>query len=407
MIDTTGSLVTQAHKHYSKNGITSLVKRGIELVLAEPIKRRSVSRDKLKEIATRRNAIWYTDTEDVITISPLSHTVLKSAFEQYPKRYTPDQPFVCEIEDCYLIGPDAVGMTHDGRVITETLSGDFPSSNSLGSCKREFYTRGLNLKKEPFSINSDNAVFPLISEYHSYYHWMVEYLPKLRLLECYEKKTNSNPTILIESDPPAFVKESLSVAGYNSNQYTEWCGSKRQIQNLIVPIHRSHRFNYQYPKKSDYNPSRDDLLWLRERMRSNTDFDTENNNKIIYISRQKVPSERGRKVINYDSLIDIIRDFGGREYVLEELSFEKQIQIFAEADIIIGPHGAGLLNMIFADDPVVIELFPETVLKPHFYFMAEMMGVDYKPIVTESEGENLIVDEKEFQNYLELVYEST
>jgi hypothetical protein len=48
--------------------------------------------------------------------------------------------------------------------------------------------------------------------------------------------------------------------------------------------------------------------------------------------------------------------------------------------------------MIFADDPTIIELFPESVIKPHFYFLADMFEFDYMSMITESEGNNLRLD---------------
>ena len=66
----------------------------------------------------------------------------------------------------------------------------------------------------------------------------------------------------------------------------------------------------------------------------------------------------------------------------------------------MGPHGAGLLNMIFADDPTVIELFPESVIKPHFHFLADMLDFDYTSMVTKSEGNNLIIDLDELDELL-------
>ena len=402
MIDRTETLASQAKKHYSDNGFQSLVKSGAEKVVRDLVRRRALSREDLKKTATHRNSIWYMDQEDPFCIPPLEDDILSEAFEDYQKKYTPEQPFVCEIENCHILGPGAVGLTNDGRLIDETLSGNFPGRESLGGKKRNLYLRGLGMKRGQPTISSDKAFFPLISEYHSYYHWMVEYLPKLQLLEYYNEETGKDPTILIESNPRDFVQETLSAAGYDSNQYKEWDGTELQVENLIVPMHRSHRFNYQNPRMSDYNPSHADLLWLRDRMQSDKCFDGEDN-EIIYISRQEVPEERGRQVVNYNSLINIVQEFGGEGYILEKMDFEDQLEIFARADIIVGPHGAGLLNMIFADNPTIVELLPESVLKPHFYFISEIMGFEYKPLVTESQGDNLVVDENRFKKHIESV----
>ena len=69
----------------------------------------------------------------------------------------------------------------------------------------------------------------------------------------------------------------------------------------------------------------------------------------------------------------------------------------------MGPHGAGLVNMIFANQPLIIEMFPEDTLKPHFYFISNMMGFDYEPMVTEAQNSNLIVDTESLRDFLDSV----
>ncbi len=402
MIDQTASLVSRVRAYYAENGFQSLVTRGTEKALWELARRRSVSRSEMKKIAAENDALWHFDQEEPISIAPVAHDVLEASFEPYLRQYTPAQPFVCELSDCFIIGPDAVGLTPDGRLIEETYPKNSPNIAGLGSTKSDFYKRAAGLRKKPAPLYPEPVVFPLISGDPSYYHWVVEYLPKLRLVEQYATEVAGDPTIVIESNPRKYITESLSVAGYSPDQYREWCGGERHVKRLVVPIHRVHRFNYQNIPASNYNPSREDLFWVRERMRSNIEFDTSESSKIAYISRQR--AERGRKVLNYASVRDIVEAFGGETYVLEEMSFEEQVRVFAESGMIIGPHGAGLVNMIFADSPVVVELFPRTVLKPFFCFIADMIGAEYAPLVTESEGNNLVVDEETFRKHIRALH---
>jgi capsular polysaccharide biosynthesis protein len=212
----------------------------------------------------------------------------------------------------------------------------------------------------------------------------MEYLPKLRLFELYQEETGEEISILVESDPRDFVCNTLEAAGYDSTQYTEWNKLETRTQKLIVTTHRPHLL-------SNYNLSIRDLDWLRDRIRSNVSSSNTNShtpNK-IYISRQE--ANKGRKVINQSQLNIILRKHGFETYKLETLSFREQLNIIYNADIIMGPHGAGLSNMIFADNPIIIELFPGSVIRPHIYFclICSILSIY---MITNSEADNLIVD---------------
>jgi hypothetical protein len=52
-----------------------------------------------------------------------------------------------------------------------------------------------------------------------------------------------------------------------------------------------------------------------------------------------------------------LESYGFDSYVLEDLSFYEQVDLFSSAEIVVGPHGAGFTNTIFADDLTLLELF--------------------------------------------------
>lgn len=206
--------------------------------------------------------------------------------------------------------------------------------------------------------------------------------------------------MLIESNPREFVCDTLNSAGYDPTQYTEWNQQDIRAEKLITTTHHAHHFNHGTPEYSNYNPSVRNLSWLRDRMRSNipdsgTNLDTPNK---VYISRQG--ASRGRKVVNQNQLEWVLEKYGFETYKLETLPFKQQLEIFYKSDVIMGPHGAGLVNMIFADEPIIIELFPESVIQPYFYFLADMFEFDYISMVAESEGRNLILDPDELDEIL-------
>ena len=74
-----------------------------------------------------------------------------------------------------------------------------------------------------------------------------------------------------------------------------------------------------------------------------------------------------RKIVNFDTLVketSKIEEATLRKVMLEELSPVEQVSLFADTDVIVSPHGAGLTNVIFMlPRSGVVELFP-----PNFVF---------------------------------------
>ncbi|TKX52297.1 glycosyltransferase family 61 protein, partial [Halorubrum sp. SS7] len=74
----------------------------------------------------------------------------------------------------------------------------------------------------------------------------------------------------------------------------------------------------------------------------------------VYISRDDADE---RRVVNETQVVRLLEDYGFSRVILSNLSLAEQIVLFYQADVVIGPHGAGLLNAVYSEDVQVIEIF--------------------------------------------------
>lgn len=98
----------------------------------------------------------------------------------------------------------------------------------------------------------------------------------------------------------------------------------------------------------------------------------------LFIARR--PSARGRLrlIENEDALWSMLEARGFERVTPETLAFEDQIALFYDAECVVAAHGAGLSNLVFAEDARVVELFPSRMTMPHYYFLSRAMGHRYR-----------------------------
>jgi capsular polysaccharide biosynthesis protein len=67
---------------------------------------------------------------------------------------------------------------------------------------------------------------------------------------------------------------------------------------------------------------------------------------------------------------------------LEALSLAEQIALMQRAEAVMGIHGAGLTNLAFCQPgTIAIEIFPSNAVLPYFWSLAQVVGLNYFPLV--------------------------
>jgi hypothetical protein len=101
----------------------------------------------------------------------------------------------------------------------------------------------------------------------------------------------------------------------------------------------------------------------------------------IYITRGR--ARHTRIVTNEDEVLAALLPLGFQLVDAGALSVAEQIRTFAEAEVIVAPHGAALTNLCFASPgATVIEIFPPTYVQGCYWKLADTVpGLRYRYLV--------------------------
>ncbi|NJM56880.1 MAG: glycosyltransferase family 61 protein, partial [Synechococcales cyanobacterium RU_4_20] len=175
---------------------------------------------------------------------------------------------------------------------------------------------------------------------HVYYHWMIDLLPRIGLLrqELQQQRLGFDHIdhFIVNSLEAKFQRETLQHLGVPLEKVIE---SDRvphlQAETLLVPS---------FPGQLDWIPPATIDFLRQQFLPKAAQNGTQTHPKRIYISRQ---GARYRRVLNEDQVLEILRPYGFVSVSLEELSVCEQAALFAQAEIIVAPHGSGLTNLVF------------------------------------------------------------
>ncbi len=187
--------------------------------------------------------------------------------------------------------------------------------------------------------------------YHNHSHWLTAHLPKLIVLR---DEGLLDDLILPEQLTPV-MKASLRWIGVEPDDVARFDPSA-VLSVAELTIVGNDRF-------------RPELL---RSVRDQVEPAHHSAGRRLYVSRVRATR---RRLVNEAEVEAVLGAAGFESVVLEDLDFEQQVSLMGEAEIVCGPHGAGLTNMIFCRPGThVVEFADLGFPNPNFYAMSAALG---------------------------------
>ena len=209
-----------------------------------------------------------------------------------------------------------------------------------------------------------HAIFPTT---RNYYHWLVEDLPMVLRVQA------SAPDSTLLAYGAGQTNRHVTVATHLGMRLVA-APLVVHLQEQVLPGRASDSFFI--------HPS--DLVHLRNfgtALTESKSVSPQEYPERIYVSRSK----SRRPLANEQELETLLAGAGFTIIHLEELPWMEQISFFQNARLIVGPHGAGLANLVFANPgSTVVELTVGYMFNRCFEWICTVAGHDYFPVEADS-----------------------
>lgn len=267
----------------------------------------------------------------------------------------------------YLSSRYNLFFTKSRKLIADSLI----YKNQLKNIKK-ISLSGLFFKK-PDNLLGTYSIFRTYKSYKNYYHSLIDNIPRLYLLHQDEYKKIPEIKLLVSSELTKLedfylkklLPENVKVFLVKPNNFYF-------LEKLIFP-------QLLTSSNAGYLPS-EYLEFFIKKIKPNRERNKVNR---IFISRK---NSRSRHIQNEDEILDRLAIHGFKRYFLEELSITEQIELFYDADYVIGVHGAGLVNLIFSSEINVLEIFPTSYVMTHYYYLSKSLNHTYRYCCCDSKG---------------------
>lgn len=277
-----------------------------------------------------------------------------------------DETFRCTIPNAVVTNPTGLVLTPDLEIVAQSLDGQRTNVS-------------LDIEKIKEKLNQ-NQIFPgtyvsLLSSYTlNFAHWLMDCLPRLALLE----SLNNDFKFIIPNESPNYLVNSLKLLGIQENQLVKIKEESIIVENLIL-CHAAQKAG---------RPSKTHLLTVRDRLVAPF-MDYKNRcltpPRRIYVSR----AHSSRKIINENEILEILEDHDFKIIYCEKMSLLDQINLFSNAEVILGPHGAGMYNQIFCDSgTIIIEIYNKEYWHHSSRIISSFMGHPHWHIFGENVDED-------------------
>lgn len=209
----------------------------------------------------------------------------------------------------------------------------------------------------------------------TYFHWLFDILPRIHLLQVsgWFQRLDG---ILIDWEGLPFQLETIAAL-------------EIPLGKLVIPEDHRH---FQIQADTLVVPSLPSDLctiadwsveFLRERFLKDPASSRPGRRRRLFVSRRRAPTRCER---NCEEILRFLSDRGFEEYFAEEHSVAETARDFSDAEWIIGMHGGGLANLVFAArETKVIEFLSARHHDPLFWILSNHTGCRHAYLFAEGD----------------------
>lgn len=281
-------------------------------------------------------------------------------------------PAIFALNDVLAVPKDWSFLTADGRLALDGTAinpfllrkGRFPAIVPTGEDGCSVVVETAGTIDEPVLFIGGDCL-------GNYYHWLVDFLPRLLVFHRNRQLFASwgIKRIALIGDLPDFVRDLLGRIGIGQDDII-WIDGQRGWR------FRSMHLLSNFSQYGHLHPFSLDLL--RKMLRP---VERGPGTRMLYVSRHDAKS---RRVRNEEELFAALDKWGFERIMPGQLSFTEQARLFSEARLIVGAHGAGLTNMLFAGaDAALVELRPAVQGLQHFDLLAKQLEQRYASVIVD------------------------
>jgi hypothetical protein len=171
----------------------------------------------------------------------------------------------------------------------------------------------------------------------NYFHWIFNSLPRLAVLKASGVQYEH---LIVPEDMKPFQYETLDLLGVPRDILVPFTGAHVQPEVLV----------WASPVAPINDPSAFLLDWVRSSLSAPN---PKHPRRRLYVSRKGA----SRNVINERELYKALEPLGFEYVEPGSLPFPEQVQVFTQAQVAVGSHGANFVNGIFSPHMTVVEFF--------------------------------------------------
>ena len=320
----------------------------------------------LNSAEAKRRGVTFSLLQPSVRITQSAETV-SLGDEIWPTLHQPfhhdtSSVWVAQIPRARILGGNIAVMTPEG-VVLEDVSIDWGANQGNHRVMRQLW---LPRKKR---ISGQVAVLASTGS-ANYYHWLFDVLPRLEILRKAGFLQNPNLSFILERPLNTFQRESLRYYGFNLPRvFFLQDFPYMECEEMILPS---------LPGRIGDVPP-----WVCDFLRGPQVglSSTTNKKNMYFITRRKTTS---RNLLNEQPLLDSLAGLGVQAVEPQDLPFPEQVSLFANADVVIGTHGAGLANIVFCKPKSqVVELIPSEYRNKCYWALAANIALRYAYIIGE------------------------